>query len=442
MLIESLAALIIVPMVAFLLGRLQSDVRFTSLMIFYGIFVAAMTVFSLQDTVVHGSWNAPNLVDSDGEGYFLQAERLVQEGILNFQSVIRSNYLGYQIFLAVLFSIFGINVAVGIIANDVLLLFTIICLYRATLLLTASPRAAMLACAAFMLTTVNIFYGLVLLKEPALCFAFALVLLALTKAVVEERMGTGAVVQVILALAIIVTMRATVLLFLLVLFGFVARILIRRRAHLLIAFVALLGLGVPIAQNFTIYELSSERVTDEITRNNVVSERLQQGDVSVTGVAGRFAGAYVGLPFPAKVALFPVPTIVQLLLPFDFWSVQFLEDHFAFLLFKNFNLIWLLFVAPWFLFAIVNLRRVDRPLIGRLALAGLIYYILVAIIYGGVIPRYATPPLIFIYPAIGYWWARRRDNDTDRDRSSRFFVHYYALFTLAGLGYIAFQLIL
>jgi hypothetical protein len=342
MLAESFIALIVITGSAFLLGRWQRDVAFTNLMLVYGIVLSVVTIFSLHASVVHGSWNVPDLGHSDGEGYFVQAQLLAEEGILNFQTLIRSNYLGYQIFLAFLFTIFGTSVAVGVIVNNVLLLLTIVCLYRAALLLTGSKRAAMLACAAFMLTTANIFYSLVLLKEPALSLAFALVLLVLTKTLVEGRVGVG--------------------------------------------------------------------------------------------------GAYIRLPFPVKIALFPIPTLLQSLLPFNFWSDRFLDEHFAFLLVQNFNIIWLLFVLPWFIFAVLNVRRVDRPLIGRLLLAGLAYYIIVAIIYGGLIPRYGTPAMIFVYPAIGYWWARVRAMPAERERSARLFVHYYAFFTLAALGYLGLQL--
>lgn len=441
MLAESIVALIVITGAAFLLGRVQRDVAFTNLMLVYGIVLSVATIFSLHDSVVHGSWNAPEFGNSDGEGYFIQAQLLAEEGILDFQTLIRSNYLGYQIFLGFLFSIFGASVAVGVIANNILLLLTIVCLYRAALLLTGSQRAAMLACAALMLTTANIFYSLVLLKEPALGLAFALVLLVLTKTVIAGRVGLGGMLQLVAALAIIVTMRSTVLLFLVVLFAFVGSTLIRRRAHIFVALIALLAISVPIAQNFTIFELGPERITQEVTRSTVIESRLEQGDLDVSGVAGQVGGAYIRLPFPVKIALFPIPTMLQSLLPFNFWSTRFLDEHFALLLIQNLNIIWLLFVLPWFIFAVANVRRVDRPLIGRLLLAGLAYYVIVAVIYGGLIPRYGTPAMIFVYPAIGYWWARRWSSPAVRDRSARFFVHYYALFTFAGLSYLALQVL-
>jgi hypothetical protein len=202
----------------------------------------------------------------------------------------------------------------------------------------------------------------------------------------------------------------------------------------------MLALAAPVAQNFTIYELNSEYITQEVTANTVVISRFEQGDLDISGVAGRVGNAYIRLPFPVKVALFPIPTTLQILLPFDFWSGQFLEDHFAVFLFRNMNLAWLLIVAPWFVFTLLNVKRLPSPLIRRLTWSGIAYYCAVAVIYGGLIPRYGTPTLFFIYPAIGYFWAKARETVEDQARAGRFFMHYYAFFTVAALGYLGLQM--
>lgn len=439
MLTEGIFLSIAVIGTGFLLGRQQNDRAFTTAMTAYAVLLSLAAILSLQDSIIGSTWNTPYLAGSDGQGYFEQGQQLAREGITNFQTVIRSNYLGYQLFLGVLFSIFGSSLAVGVAANLILLLLSITCLHRATILLTGSPRAALLAAITFMLTTGNVFYAVVLLKEPALGLAFALVLLAVTKAITDHRIGLRAVLYFLIALAVIITMRATVLLFILMLFGFIARILIRRRAHALVGLIGLLVLAIPLAQNFTIYELNSDYITREVTANTVVLSRFEQGDLDIGGVAGRIGGAYILLPFPVKVVLFPVPALLQTLLPFDFWSGQFLNDHVAVFFLRNLNIVWLLFVAPWFIFSMFNVRRIESQLLRRFFWAGLTYYFAIAVMYGGLIPRYHTPALFFIYPAIGYFWARARENIEDQLRVARFFIHYYAVFTVAGLVYMGFQ---
>jgi hypothetical protein len=441
MLADTFIVFVLVTGTAFLLGRWQQDRSFLLLMIGYGAVLSLATILSLQSSTAAGPWNAPYLAGSDGEGYFVQARLLAEEGVLNYQALIRSNYLGYQILLAILFTLFGTSLLVGVVANDFFLLLTAVCLYRATLLLTGSPRAALLACVAFALTTANIFYGLVLLKEPALGLAFGLVLLALTKTVTEDRASVRAFIYLLVALVIIISMRATVLLFLFILFAFVANLLVKRRAHVLAALVGLVVLSAPLAQYFTIYDLNTEYLAQQITSNTVISSRFEQGDLDVSGVAGSVAGILIPLPFVAKMALFPVPTAMQILLPFDVWSTQFAQDHFSMLFLKNLNIIWLLFVAPWTVFSIVNIRHIRVPVVGRLALAGTCYYIAVAVIYSGLIPRYGSLALIFIFPALGYWWARAREDPEIGGRARRFFSLYYAIAAVAALGFIALQFI-
>jgi len=440
MLSDSVAIFVVVTASAFFLGRWQRDHAFLLVMLGYAVALSIVTILSLQSSVLSGPGGTPYLAGSDGEGYFFQARLLAQEGVLNYQSLIRSNYLGYQIFLAMLFSVFGSSLVVGLIANDIVLLLSICCLYRATQVMTGSQRAAMLACTACMLTTANVFYALVLLKEPVLGLAFALVLLAVAKIVCETRISLRSIIYLVLALAVIVTMRATVLLFIFILFAFVAKLVVRQRVHVFVVLVAMVVLAAPLAQYFTIYNLDSEFFTQEITRNTVIVSRFEQGDLDISGIAGRVGDLFIRLPFAVKVGLFPIPTMMQVLLPFDFWSSQFIDDHFSVFLLRNLNILWLLFVAPWVFFALLNVRRIEVPLMARLFLAGVSYYVAVAVVYSGLVPRYGTPTLIFLYPAVGYWWARAQLEPAVRARVLRFFVSYHAIFCLAGLGFIAIQI--
>ena len=95
-------------------------------------------------------------------------------------------------------------------------------------------------------------------------------------------------------------MRATVLLFLAILFACTARLLIKRRAHALVGVVGLLVLAAPVAQNFTVNELSSDFLTREVTANTVIINRFEAGDLDVSGIAGQVGGAYVRQPFPGE----------------------------------------------------------------------------------------------------------------------------------------------
>ena len=441
MLLDSIIIIVVVTGCALLIGGQQRHAPFTTLVLVYAVVLSIATIISLNASRGAADWSTPYLAGSDGEGYFDQAVLLTQQGLLDFQAIIRSNYLGYQLFLAVLFLLFSPSLLVGLVANAVLLLLTLACLYRATLLLTESARAATLACVAFMLTSAHIFYSLMLLKEPAIGLAFALILLALTKTIMEKGIGWRAVLYLVTALAIIISMRATVLLFLFVLFGFVGTMLLKRRLHLVALFAGLLLLMAPWAQQFSNYDLNPEFLSENIFQNAVIASRFEQGDLDLSGIAGRVGSFYIALPFAAKVLLFPVPTIGQILLPYDFWSSQFLHDHPNILFYRNLNLLWLGFVLPWILFALVNLWKIGPALVRRLLLAGVFYYVVVAVIYGGLIPRYGAPALIFMYPAAGYWWDRALLEEQILVKAKRFFGHHYFAYFAGGVAYAALQVL-
>ena len=439
MLFDAIIVIVILTAGALVVGGRQGYAPFTVLMVLYGLVLSAAILVSLSASQGIATWSTPYLAGSDGEAYFDQAVLLVQQGLLDFQIIVRSNYAGYQLFLATLFLIFSPSLTVGLIANGLLLLVALACVYRSTVLLTESPRAATLACAAFMLTSAHIFYGLMLLKEPALTLSFALILLALTKAITEERIGWREPLYMLIALAIIISMRATVLIFLVVLFGFVGTILLKRRAHLLALFLGLMVLVAPFAGEFASNELSSEYLAQNIFENAVIASRFEQGDLDLSGIAGRVGIFYISLPFAVKALLFPVPTIAQMLLPYDVWNLQSLRIHPATLFYRNLNVVWMGLILPWILFSLLNAWKIQSPLIRRLLMAGGFYYVVVAVIYGGLIPRYGAPALIFMYPAVGYWWDLMRRDEGVRLRVQRFFGHYYFGFFAAGVAYFVLQ---
>jgi hypothetical protein len=67
-------------------------------------------------------------------------------------------------------------------------------------------------------------------------------------------------------------------------------------------------------------------------------------------------------------------------------------------------------------------------------------YVIIAFVFAGVVPRYASPYLILMFPAIGHqmtiWWLRARTASSIRT----FFGAYYFLFGTASAAYIVFQL--
>lgn len=426
---------------AFVLGAMSGRFRFMLLLLSYALVLAAASGLSIVSSYPDGPTPEPYLAGSDGERYYEDAVKLAESGVENFQDIVVANYAGYQIYLGLWFDLMGPSLGVALFANHLLLMLSVLCLYRAAELLTGSQDAALLACLAMMLTGSHIFHSLLLLKEPAINLAFALILLAVAIALKQRRGGMLALALFVVAVVILVAMRATLLLFVLVLLAWLGTLFARRRSWVLLALAGALGLLVPLAQSFTSYTLDSAFLTETILLNSVLSQTLESGDVDAGGVVGRVSSAYLTLPFVLRMLLFFVPTLLQMLLPFDIWSAAFIHDHFSLLFSRNANAVWLLYIGVWALYAVVHVRRLADPLLARLVLAGASFYVIVAVIYGGAIPRYGAPALYFIYPAIGLWWQRLREDPAVRQHVRRFFRWYFGGLLALMLPYLVLNLL-
>lgn len=424
---------------ASIIAAFARDAKFGVAICAYALVLATATTVCVESSLSQGSRLLPYLMNGDGTQYFEQAHALAQQGIQNYRVLINSNYVGYQILLAAMFMVFGPDVYVGVITNCVMLLLTVATLARATVVLTDNKEAGFYAALAFMLTTVSIFYAMVLLKEPALFLSFGLILLGLSYLLGEQRKNTRALVYLAVALAIIVTMRSSLLIFVPILLVFFLDQVIKRRGYLVLGAVVASFALIPLAQNFTNASLGVTFFTDAITSNDVISSRFQEGFIDLTGITGTFATVYVALPFVAKVALFPLPMAMQIFLPFNFWSGDFISDHPAAFFTQNLNAIWFMFVFVWMVISAIQFRNCPHPVLRRFFAAGLFYYVVIAIVYAGLIPRYGIPALIFMFPSVGYWWSASRHNQILRLQVRETFTIYYALFAVLILLYLGFQ---
>ena len=440
MLFEIALYLVANTAIAFAIGAASRHFKFMLLLLIYSLVLSIGGALSMSSSFPVGAGDLPYLAGSDGESYFEDAVNLAREGIGNFQDVITANYAGHQIYLAAWFGLFGASLMVATVANNLLLMLSILCLFKASLLLTRAPQAALLACVAMMLTTSHIYHALLLLKEPAICLAFSLMLLSVCEALNRRGLGLRALLMFLAGIAILIAMRGTLLLFVLVLLGYLATLFVRQRSHVLVMLAAVLLVMVPLAQTFTTYTLDAEFLAETVLLNTVISQTLEAGTVDAGGVVGQVSGAYLALPFAIKLILFIVPTSLQVLLPFDFWSTAFLDDHFSMFFSRNLNPLWFLFVAVWAGFALLNVHKLQDPLLARLLLAGATFYVVIAVIYGGAIPRYGAPALYFIYPAIGHWWLRYREELAVRKEVHAFFRVYCGGLLLLLLPYLALNL--
>lgn len=407
--------------------------RLLRLMTGYSLVLSIAIVASLGSSLKTGSLGLPNLL-GDGISYYNQAVLLAESGVWNYSDVIRANYLGYQVFLGVLFSIFGESLFVGLLANALILLICIGVLYRAVHLTTESSQAAFYSCFAFALTPQFIYYAILLLKDPAIILAFALVLLGLLRLGHRKSLGGTEVLTLSVAFVILGAMRGAYLFILVAETCLFILLFARKKSYLVVAVMGLLIALLPFVTSMTTRTLDSGYMAATVVDNTVIERKLSGGNVDATGVVGRVSSVYSALPFVLKVPLFFVPAAIQFLLPFEFWSTSFIADHSALFFSRNLNPLWFLFVGIWLLFSTLNINRIDNKYVKHFLTVGVVFYAMIAVMYAGAIPRYAAPALVFTYPAIGFWWAAAKDDAAIRRKAVRFFGVCYAGFLAAGIA--------
>ena len=405
----------------------------------YGLCLAAISIVSYSHSITIGTPGEPYLAKSDGQGYFAEAMLLLDGNIFDQLNVSRTNYLGYQFILASAFRLLSPDLIIGLLVNNTALLLTVILVARTAFKLTGDPRPAFFAALAFMLTSKFIFYANVLLKDPFLTLGVALLAYAFVKLKMQQG-GVAAYGSILGAVMIFGTMRLPMLVLIPGGFLLLGREFLRKGWILVVAGLIGASALASVFSSFTTHEFSKDAVAQQAVQNSVLDEKLQAGGASAGGVVGRVMGGYTELDLWKRVITVPAPTLIQFALPFDFWSTRFLDDHIIDFFNTNLNPLWYLFVGVFAIYTAFYWRQLPNWPMKALFALGVAMYVIIAFIFGGVIPRYASPYLVLMFPAIGYqmtiWRLRVRRASSIRT----FFGLYYFLFGSASAAYAFFQL--
>lgn len=381
----------------------------------------------------------PYLMGSDGQLYFTEALALQQGDIFDQLASLRTNYLGFQVLLAITFTLLGPELMAGVMINNIALIAAIVIVVRVTFRLTGSASAAAFAAMAFALTFRFIFYANALLKEPYLILGVALLLHGFVSLAVKKRAELLAYAEVAMSVLIFGTMRQPFLI--LVPFGLLLlgkRIAGRGLIIVLLGGLAAGSLG-SIFSKFTSHEFSDAAIESTLFQNSVLTEALGSGLIDSAGIVGNFMRSYGDLPLFARIILLPGPAAVQFALPFDFWSTLFIDDHVLSVFNANLNIIWYLYVGVFFVYAVLHWRRLPNYTLQVALGLGVCMYLFVAFIFSGVVPRYGSPGFVLIYPALGYWMHVWKRGGSDGAKIGRFFGIYYASFAAFSVAYLAFK---
>lgn len=406
----------------------------------YAVFLTVVSLISYHQSITIGTLQQPHLMGSDGEGYFRQALILSNGDILINITRVSSNYIGYQVALAISFALFKDNLLVGLIVNNTALLAAVSLIVSSTYCATQNSKAAFFSGLLFILTPKFIYYANALLKEPFLLLGIALVVYG--SVLVRERRGTFLVAYSCIALATLIfgTMRLTMLPAVFALFPIIAgKEVFRKGLPLVLVGMVLSGAMISFFLNFTSYQVSETEVVDVVSANSILDESFNRGKDS-GGVVGSLMAGYTKLPLVVRVFSAPVPVLIQFLLPFDFWNVKFIEGNIFSVFNSNLNFVWYLYVGMHIIFSLVFWRHIKVDVLKYMLAFGAAAYVGVALIFGGVVPRYASPFIVLMFPAAGYCMSYTESASFAGAKFLTFSRFYYICFAMAGFAYGLFAL--
>ena len=323
----------------------------------------------------------PYLGGSDGEGYFDQALKLIGDGKLDQLGFLGSAYFGYQLILSYAFDIFGTNLFVGLLLNNTLVLSTVILVTKITWTITRDNQNCFYSALAFILTTKFIFYSNTLLKDPFLIFGVALVSYMVTMIYTRKAMIPSSYLALFFAALIFGMMRQPMLA--LIPISFLCTWTYNFKTiwmPIIIFFIAGTSFFAFIG-SFTTQIFSVEQIINIVVNNQLLSNAADDG-TNIDGIVGTVSTAYGQLPILIRMLLVPIPAILQFILPFNFWSTNFLNDHLINFFNINANIIWYLFIGVFMIYGVLYWRRLPKNMSTRLFLLGAVAYLAHALVLG------------------------------------------------------------
>jgi len=181
---------------------------------------------------------------------------------------------------------------------------------------------------------------------------------------------------------------------------------------------------------------SPELIVNIVTDNELLSKAADDG-TNIDGIVGRVSSAYGELPIFIRMLLIFIPGTLQFVLPFNFWSTDFLNDHFINFFNTNLNVVWYMFIGVFMIYGMIFWSRLPKNMTTRLFLFGALAYLAHAFVFGGVVPRYASPYLVLMFPTVGFLMSSLVNKNGDYIHIRKFFQSYYFMVLIAGIMFIA-----
>ncbi len=385
------------------IGGIRSNLADVSM--FFGVFlVCLLSILQFDHIVSNGSRESPAIFSDAGNYYELGVELSNVSNILEYaaDNPGEINHWGYPMFLGILFSVFGIDIIWGMIANIFIFVFNLCIIGILAKKLTQSDKVAGYT---FLLA---VFYGqfistgMILLKDGLITMSVLLITLMLIE-IYNKILSPLRVILLLFATSLLAVFRAQYIFAPLLLYIFIFRIKFKNFFLLLPILVILLWGGMFLGETYT----TTEYNVDSIERQAIGSDgRMQESWGSgEESFMNRIVSGYESWSLVKRAIYMPIFIGIQYLTPFYIWDFEISFDHGYYSYpARNMNLFWFIIIGPLIfigLYCVVKKRK-EFPLLFSVGLSGALMYAVPAFIRAGTVPRYAIPFVMIMLPCGGW----------------------------------------
>ncbi len=408
-------------------------------------FLTLFSMFSFTISIIEGTRGDPKLIFeslSDTKTYYRLATTLAYSTdmlskTLNIQLI---NHWGYPIFLGFIFKFFGVDLLYGLLANLIIMSISIFFMGVISFKITLSKKILNNTLLLSFLTGQLLSLGVVLLKDTLILLSIVFLTYSLVD-IYNSKFSIKNSTLFIFSSILLTLTRAQYLFVPPLMIVIIFRKKFSKFILMIPVLFLVLFLGTTIGKRYSTTEYSVDYLMDQGIQTKKVEKDWDKNlSQNKSSFMGRFVSGFEQWSLVKRVLFIPIFTAIQYLTPFDFWRID--SFHPYFLIERNMNIVWFLFVGPIIFLSIYFLWRYKKEysnnleLLFSISILGLILYIIPAYVRGGTVPRYAIIFLPLMLPSGAWLLFEIKNNIKIKFRYQKITVFYYVGALLAGIAYL------
>jgi hypothetical protein len=191
------------------------------------------------------------------------------------------------------------------------------------------------------------------------------------------------------------------------------------------------------------HKFGIEWLADSVESNNLIGYVTAASELP-PGIVLKLIGNYDNWSIFQKILAIPLTLLIQYTMPITFWKFSGIKIFFPSVFNGNLIVFWLFVIGPIFMYLAITLKdKLIADLTFRaLFISGLVMYIGIAFVYGGMLPRYAAPFLLFMLPGAGQFLDRCTGSKKMRSQLISFIKKYYVIGLFFGAGYVLYGILI